>query len=84
MPWLTVSVRRVENAWLNGSYLGQDGLAVLVRNVLEGHLSALVLVELELGVLGVGDLVQRDYCPSVQRHEMGDWGMHSSPQRRFS
>lgn len=37
--------------------LGHDGLAILTLNIAEGHLGALVLVELELRKVEVGNLV---------------------------
>lgn len=45
---------------LNGrTNLGHDGLALFILHVTEGHLGALVLVELELGEVQIGDLVER-------------------------
>lgn len=37
--------------------LGHDGLAVLALDVAEGHLGALMLIELELRKVEVGNLV---------------------------
>lgn len=45
------------------THLWHNGLAVLVRDILEGHLGALVLTELELGVCDVRNLIQRCYYP---------------------
>jgi hypothetical protein len=45
---------------LNGlTNLGHDGLAVFILDITEGHLGALVLIELELGEIQIGDLVER-------------------------
>jgi len=43
------------------AHLGHDGISILVLDVAEGHLCALMLVELEVWVIGVGDLVQGGY-----------------------
>ena len=43
--------------WRKGSYLRHDWLAVVALDVAERHLRALVLVELELGEVEVGDVV---------------------------
>lgn len=40
------------------SHLRHDGLAVVALDVTEGHLRALVLVELELRKVEVGDVVE--------------------------
>jgi hypothetical protein len=39
--------------------LGHNGLAVFTLDIAEGHLGALVLIELELGEIQVRDLVNR-------------------------
>lgn len=48
-----------------GTYLRHDWLALLVSNITEGHLCALVLAELEFGVVDVGNLVNGGWERSV-------------------
>jgi hypothetical protein len=43
------------------TYLWHNGLAILIFDVPEGHLRALVLVELDLRVVDVGDHAEGDY-----------------------
>lgn len=42
------------------AYLWHDGLAVLVRDIAEWHLGALVLIEFELGEVNMRHFFQRD------------------------
>ena len=49
------------------AYLGHDWFALFVLDVAERHLRALVLVDLEIRVVNVWDLVNRD-CASSASH----------------
>ena len=49
------------------AHLGHDGISILVLDVAEGHLGALMLVELEVWVIGVGDLVQGGYSIELDK-----------------
>jgi hypothetical protein len=42
------------------TYVREDGIALLVKHVTEGHLSALMLVNLDLRVINVFDVLQLD------------------------
>lgn len=46
------------------SYLGHDGLAVFSLDVAEWHLGALMLVNFQVGMVDVGNVLQRD-CSQV-------------------
>lgn len=50
----------------NDTHLGHDGLPVFSSHIAERHLGALVLVELELWMIEVGDLVQGGYPKSAR------------------
>lgn len=63
----------------------QDRLALLIRYVAERHLGALVLVELELWEIDVGNLVEGD-CRIVSRLpiKQGTWETNSYPGRQYA
>lgn len=46
------------------SYLGHDGLAIFSLDVAKWHLGALMLVDLQLRMIDVGNVLQRD-CSQV-------------------
>jgi hypothetical protein len=58
MPCILL-LAQTTNDWMTQSYLGHDGFSVVALDIAERHLGALVLVELELRVVQVGDLLQR-------------------------
>lgn len=43
-------------------YLGHDGLSVLILDISEGHLCALMLVDLQLRVIRIRNFLQRHYA----------------------